>query len=182
VYLLGLNPQWQERLRQEVLALRAEVGESLPYERLGDLELVERAFKETLRLLPPVPSLPRRAVKAFEFMGHRIPAGTQVNISPLMTHRLPEHWPDPERFDPERFSPEQTAQRPRLAYMPFGGGQRLCIGNNFALMEATLIIAEVLQHFRLRAVPGHTVEPEPLVTLRPKGGLPMFVEPLHASA
>ncbi|ATB36323.1 hypothetical protein CYFUS_001737 [Cystobacter fuscus] len=75
-----------------------------------------------------------------------------------------------------------TAQDlPRLRY-PFGAGQRLCIGNNFALMEATLVTADVLQHFRLRSVPGHLVEPEPLASLRPKGGMPMLVEPLHASA
>jgi cytochrome P450 len=116
--------------------------------------------------------------------GVHVPASSRavVVISPYVLHRQPTLWPEPERFDPERFSPERAAQRPRLAYLPFGGGQRLCIGNSFALMEATLITASVLQRFRLRSVPGHSVEPEPLATLRPKGGLPMLVEPLHAQA
>ncbi|MFE8603964.1 cytochrome P450 [Archangium violaceum] len=181
-HLLAQNPDIEARARaevQRVLGGRTPTAQDIP-----QLRYLTQMFEEAMRLYPPAWIMARQPVKEDELGGVRIPASPRVVVvtGPYTIHRNPRLWPDPERFDPERFSPEQTAQRPRLAYMPFGGGQRLCIGNNFALMEATLIIAEVLQHFRLRAVPGHTVEPEPLVTLRPKGGLPMFVEPLHASA
>ena len=93
-----------------------------------------------------------------------------------MTHRHPAFWDDPERFDPERFTPERAAGRARFAYLPFSGGPRLCIGNEFALMEAQLVLAMTLQRYRLRLVPGQPVEPEMRLTLRPRGGLPMTLE------
>ena len=99
-----------------------------------------------------------------------------VGISPYVTHRLPEFWPDPECFDPLRFSSEMTANRPRFAYLPFGGGPRQCIGNNFALVEAQLIFATLVPRFRLRAVPERPVKVEPTSTLRPKDGLWMTIE------
>ena len=86
-------------------------------------------------------------------------------------HRHPRYWPDPDRFDPERFAPEVSATRPRNAYLPFGGGRHVCLGNYFAMMEGQLIIATVAQHYRLRLVPGHPVEPHPLVTLRQRHGI-----------
>ena len=95
-----------------------------------------------------------------------------------MTHRHPAFWPDPETFDPERFAPERAATRPRFAYFPFGGGPRLCIGNTFALTEAQLVLATVASRWRLDLPQGHAAEPEPLVTLRPRGGLPMRVHRL----
>ncbi|AKI98844.1 cytochrome P450 [Archangium gephyra] len=181
-HLLAQNPEVETRARaevQRVLGGRTPTAQDIP-----QLRYLTQVFEEAMRLYPPAWIMARQPVKEDVLAGVQIPASPRVIVvtPPYAIHRNPRLWPEPERFDPERFSPEQTAQRPRMAYLPFGGGQRLCIGNNFALMEATLIIAEVLQHFRLRAVPGHTVEPEPLVTLRPKGGLPMFVEPLHASA
>jgi hypothetical protein len=92
------------------------------YDDLGKLDLTEMAFKEALRLIPPVPSLPRRAMRDFEFGGYRIPAGTGVGISPSAVHMDPNHWPDPQRFDPLRFTPERTAKRHKYAWVPFGGG------------------------------------------------------------
>lgn len=147
------------------------------------LRYLTQVFEETLRLYPPAWIMARQPVKEDVLGGVRLPASARVIVvlSPYALHRDPRLWPEPERFDPERFSPEGVASRPRMAYLPFGGGQRLCIGNNFALMEATLVTAEVLRHFRLRAVPGQRVEPEPLVTLRPRGGLPMLVEPTQPS-
>jgi cytochrome P450 len=109
--------------------------------------------------------------------GYRVPAGALVVTSPYVTHRLPEFWEEPDLFQPERFTPEQTATRPRFAYYPFGGGPRLCIGNQFALIEAQLIMATVAQRYRLRPLPGHPIEVEPGVTLRPKHGLMMRLEP-----
>ncbi|MFY0562346.1 cytochrome P450 [Archangium lansingense] len=181
-HLLAQHPEVEARARAEaeaVLGGRAPTAEDLPR-----LRYLTQVFEETMRLYPPAWIMARQPVKEDVLAGVRLTPTprTIVAISAYALHRNPKLWPEPERFDPERFSPEQSAQRPRLAYLPFGGGQRLCIGNNFALMEATLITAAVLQRFRLRAVPGHTVEPEPLVTLRPKGGLPMLVEPLQVSA
>jgi cytochrome P450 len=85
-------------------------------------------------------------------------------------------WGYPETFDPERFTPERVAARPDYAYFPFGGGPRRCIGSQFALMEAEVVLAMLASRFRLRAVPGHRVEPDPILTLRPRGGLPMTLE------
>jgi cytochrome P450 len=99
-----------------------------------------------------------------------------VLLSPWLTHRNPAYWPDPERFDPDRFRPPASSGRPRFAYFPFGGGPRICIGNAFALMEARLILALVLQRYRLRRAAGHVVEMEPRITIRPRGGLPMRLE------
>jgi cytochrome P450 len=181
-HLLAQHPEVEARARAEaqgVLGGRDPTAQDIPR-----LRYLTQVFEETMRLYPPAWIMARQPVKEDVLAGVQVPASQRVVvvISAYALHRNPRLWPEPERFDPERFSPEQSASRPRLAYLPFGGGQRLCIGNSFALMEATLITAQVLQHFRLRAVPGHAVEPEPLVTLRPRGGLPMLVEPLHASA
>jgi cytochrome P450 len=101
-------------------------------------------------------------------------------VSAYCTHRHPAFWEEPEAFDPERFTPERSAGRPRFAYIPFGGGPRQCIGNTFAMMEAQLVLATVAQRYCLRLVPGHPVEPQVLLTLRPRYGLPMTLHPrLH---
>jgi cytochrome P450 len=100
-------------------------------------------------------------------------------LSQWLTHRHPDFWEDPERFDPERFTAERSANRPRYAYFPFGGGPRQCIGNIFALTEANLILATIAQKYRLRMVPGHRVELQPLVTLRPRYGLKMTLDPVR---
>jgi cytochrome P450 len=97
-------------------------------------------------------------------------------LTPYYTHRHPLFWEEPDKFDPERFTPERSAGRPRFAYVPFGGGPRQCIGNTFAMMEAQLILATVAQRYQLRLVPGHLVEPQVLLTVRPRFGLPMMLE------
>jgi cytochrome P450 len=181
-HLLAQHPEVEARARAEVdtvLGGRAPTAEDIPR-----LRYVTWLFEEALRLYPPAWVIGRQPVKEDELAGVHIPASARVIIviSVYALHRNPRLWPEPERFDPERFSPERSASRPRLAYIPFGAGQRLCIGNQLALMEATVITALVLQRFRLRSLPGHTVEPEPLVTIRPKGGLPMLLEPRPAPA
>ena len=95
---------------------------------------------------------------------------------PYVLHRLPAYWKDPETFDPERFTPERSADRPKFAYLPFGAGPRQCIGNQFALIEAQLSVATLAQRYRLQLVAGHRVEPWPLITLRPRYGMPMIIE------
>ena len=100
-----------------------------------------------------------------------------VAVSQYVCHRNPSVFENPEGFDPERFAPERAAQIPKFAYFPFGGGPRVCIGNNFALMEAQLLLASIVQRFRLELVPGHPVAVDPTITLRPRHGMRMFVRP-----
>jgi len=112
-----------------------------------------------------------------EVSGWRIPRGASVTVSPYITHRHPAFWEHPEDFDPERISPERSAGRPEYAYFPFGGGPRGCIGKQFAMMEGQLVLAMLAQQFSLQGVAGHRVEPHPILTLRPRDGLPMLLHP-----
>ena len=167
--LLAQNPEAEARLRQElssVLRGRAPALEDLP--RLTYLSCV---LKESLRIYPPAWVSSRLSIGPDEMGRFRIAPGCLILVSPYLTHRHPALWPEPERFRPERFLEPATAELPRYAYFPFGGGPRQCIGNGFALMEAQIVLAALLQRFRLELVPGRAVEPEPLITLRPRGGL-----------
>jgi cytochrome P450 len=116
----------------------------------------------------------RVAKEADEIDGYRVPPRTLVMLSLYLTPRAPEVWPEPERFDPDRFTAERSEGRPRFAYFPFAGGPRQCIGREFALTEATLAVATIIRRYRLELVPGRRVVPQPLITLRPRGGLPMI--------
>lgn len=169
-YLLSQHPQIADRLYAEVAALG---GKTPGMAELAQLTYTRQVIDETLRLYPPAWITNRDALQDDEICGYPIPAGSIVMISPYVTHRLPEFWPDPERFDPDRFTPELSASRPRFAYLPFGGGPHQCIGNNFALVEATLATAVIAQRFRLELAPGTTVIPQTSVTMRPMGGLQM---------
>jgi cytochrome P450 len=131
-----------------------------------------------MRLYPPAWMMPRAAIEDDEIDGLRIPAKSEILLFTYLTHRDPKFWENPETFDPERFSPENSQNRHKFAYFPFGGGARQCIGKNLALMEAQLIIPMVLQKFRLRLVPNHPVEAEPSLTLRPRYGLKMILQPV----
>jgi cytochrome P450 len=131
---------------------------------------------ESMRLYPPAHTLGREAIAGDEVIGHRIPAGATVLIVPWILHRKPSLWENPDRFEPERFSPDRSAARPRYAYIPFGAGPRICIGAAFAIEEALLILATIAQRYRLRLKPGHSVEPQGLITLRPRYGVPMTLE------
>ena len=126
-----------------------------------------------MRLYPPVWGLERIAVEDDVVGGVRVPKGTLVGVIPWCIHRDPRWWPDPERFDPDRFLPEAAEARPRYAYLPFGAGPRVCIGNSFAMMEAQLALAMIAREHRLERAPWHRVVLDPSVTLRPRGGLPM---------
>jgi cytochrome P450 len=111
------------------------------------------AFKEAMRLAPLVPSVPRQALRDFEFMAFRIPAGTSISINPLFTHYMPELWPEPERYDPMRFGPEVWRNRNKFAFVPFGGGAHMCLGLNFAYMQAKCFAWHFLNKFRCRLRP-----------------------------
>jgi cytochrome P450 len=149
VYRLAAHSDWQEKVRAELSGLRIAANEPLPFDRLDDLPLTEMAFKEAMRLAPPVPSLPRRAVHDFEFKGFRIPAGTGVNINPLYTHFMPEIWPAPDCYDPMRFELEASRERHKFAYVPFGGGAHMCLGLNFAYMQAKCFTWHFLNNVRV---------------------------------
>ncbi len=173
-YLIAQHPQVCARLQAEaeqVLAGRLPTLDDLP-----NLKYTRMVMDETMRMYPPAWLTNRRAIGADEIEGFAIPAGAQLTVSPYATHHDPALWPDPFQFDPERFTPERSADRHRYAYFPFGGGPRVCIGNNFALMEAQMFLAAVAQSYRLDLIPGRPVEPEALITLRPKDGPWMTVQ------
>ena len=174
-YLLARNPDAARKLREElahVLDGRLPTVADVP-----QLSYTKMVVEESMRLLPPVWSISREAIDADEIGGYRIPAGGAVIMSQYLTHRHPDFWEEPEAFIPERFAPEQTKERHRFAYFPFGGGPRLCIGNNFAMLEAQLLLATIAQQYELDLVPEHPVELEPLITLRPKHGIMMTLRP-----
>ncbi len=177
-YLLSQNPDVERNLHAElagVLGGRAPAVADLP-----NLRYTSMVIDESMRLYPPAWSVGRSPVADDEILGFNIPKGSSVMLSQWLTHRHPDFWENPEQFDPDRFSPERSANRPRYAYFPFGGGPRQCIGNVFALTEANLILAAVAQKYRLRMAPGHRVELQPLVTLRPRYGLKMTAQPALA--
>jgi cytochrome P450 len=132
-------------------------------------------FAESMRLYPPAWAMGRQSTADVELGPYRFPAGTYFFFSQYIIQRSAEYFPDPLRFDPERFLPEQKAKRPRFAYFPFGAGSRQCIGEAFAWMEGVLMVATIAQQWRLRFVPGQTVEVQPKITLRPK--YPMMFDP-----
>jgi cytochrome P450 len=175
LYLLSQNPECEARLHEEVQRV---LGDRPPaFEDLPRLQYAEMVLAEGMRLYPPAWAIGRKAIAAFELGGYQLPAGAIAILSPYVTHRDARFFPDPERFDPQRFTPEARESRPRFSYFPFGGGARVCIGERFAWMEGTLVLAAIAQKWRLRLVPGHRVEPHPLITLRTKYGMRMRVVP-----
>jgi cytochrome P450 len=174
VMLLGQNPEWQAKLRAEMLGLGVN-GEDLPHDRLGDLTLTEYAFKEALRIMAPVPSIPRRAVKAFSFGGYDFPAGTYVGINPAYVHAMPEYWPEPEKFDPMRFTPEASRGRHKYAWVPFGGGAHMCLGLHFAYMQIKILMWHLLREYRIELAPGSGAKWQAWPIPKPRDGLPLMI-------
>lgn len=174
--LLSQNPDVEEKLHEELDSVLA--GRAPTLADLKQLPYTEMVIKESMRLYPPAWSVGRVATEDTEVTGYAIKAGTIVVLSFAYEHRSPEHWAQPDRFWPERFSPEKEI--PRYAYMPFGGGPRVCIGNSFAMMEAQLLLATIAQAYSLRLPTGHEVIPVPQITVYPKDGLPMQVRQRQA--
>jgi cytochrome P450 len=174
-YLLSQNPDCELRLHQEVE--RVLRGGLPAVEDVPRLCYTENVMAESLRLYPPAWAMGRYARNDFALGDFFLPARTTVLISQFVTHRDARYFPDPLRFDPDRFSAEGKARRAKFTYFPFGAGVRQCIGESFAWMEGVLILATLAQKWKLRLVPGHRVEPQPLITLRPKYGMQMLVEP-----
>ena len=176
-YLLSQHPEVEARLHEEVDRVLA--GRQPKLDDLPALTYTEQVIKESMRLYPPAWSFGRQAIEDVELGGYTLPRGSVLIVVPYVIHRDPRWFRDPLRFDPQRWSAEQEASIPKHAYLPFGGGPRICIGNSFAMMEAKIILASVAQRYRLRLDPQQEVEPEPLVTLRPKYGMRMQVIARH---
>jgi len=171
--LLSQHPHIEARLREEYQQVLS--GRTVQMEDLPRLPLTRMVLEESMRIYPPAWAFARQAIDEDEIGGSTIPKGAYVLMFPALTHRHPDFWERPEVFDPERFDPERAAGRHRFAYFPFGGGPRVCIGNQFALTEAQLILATILPRYQFRLLPGAKVIPEPLITLRPRGGLLMTI-------
>ncbi len=175
--LLARHPRVMQSLRAEVENVLA--GRKPTYQDLERLTYTHMVFEESMRLYPPAWILGRKAIQADVIGGFDVPAGTIVAISPYTVHRHPDFWDDPEEFRPERFASRPSAQRHGFAYIPFGGGQRTCIGNHFAQFEAQLIIAMIVQAFNLELLPDQTIKPEPLFILRPTPPVYCQVTPIR---
>ena len=174
-YLLSRHPDVMRRLKGEVdrvLGDRAPTLADVPA-----LAYTKMVVEESMRLYPPVWIFERQAQEDDVIGGYAIPKGSIVSVCPWSIHRSTKLWDNPEGFDPERFAPAAVAARPKFAYLPFGGGPRMCIGNAFAMMEAQIIVAMVAQRYALELVPGHPIVPDPLVTLRPRHGVRMTLRP-----
>jgi cytochrome P450 len=139
------------------------------------LRYTEWVVMESMRLYPPVPGIGREPVSDCEIRGYHVPKGTQLAMLQWVVHRDPRWFAYPDAFRPERWDNDLARRLPRYAYFPFGDGPRICIGNQFAMMEAVLILATVVQRYRLALAPGHKLELLPSVTLRPKHGIKMVV-------
>jgi len=173
-YLLSQNPEVEKRLHAELDGALA--GRIPAHEDLAALPYTRMVLAESMRLYPPAWAIGRRALESFEVRGFTVPRRSVVLMSQYITHRDPRWFPNPECFDPERWTPEAQSARPKFSYFPFGGGARVCIGEQFAWMEGILLIATLAQQWRMHLVPGHPVEVQPLITLRPAHGMRMRLE------
>lgn len=173
-YLLSQHPAVEARMHAEIAASLS--GRVPGYGDLAALPYTRMVFAESMRLYPPAWAIGRRALASFEVRGYTVPKRSVVLMNQYIMHRDPRYFPDPERFDPERWTAEAQAERPKFSYFPFGGGTRVCIGEQFAWMEGILLIASIAQHWRMRLVQGHPVDVQPLITLRPRHGMRMTLE------
>ena len=173
-YLLSQNPVARQRFEEEIDAVLG--GRPPEYSDIANLPYLRMVVDEAMRLYPPAWGFSRQALSDDTVSGFRLPRGWLAFVIPYALHRHPRYWHNPESFDPERFLPERSADRPKFVYLPFGAGPRRCIGDQFALIETHLTLATFAQSYRLRLVPGHKVDPWPLITLRPRFGMPMIIE------
>ena len=175
---LAAHPDWQRKLRDEVSALNLATDAPTSFDNLEALPLTEMAFKEALRVKPPVPSIPRRAIRDFSFKGYAIPGGTMIGVNPLFTHHMPQIWPDPDNFDPMRFTEEAQRSRHRFAWVPFGGGAHMCLGLHFAYMQAKCFARHVLQNLSVSLAPGYKPQWQMWPIPKPRDGLRVTVKPV----
>jgi cytochrome P450 len=172
-YLLSQHPEVEGRLHDEVdrmLGDRRATADDLPA-----LPYTRMVLSESMRLYPPAYAIGRRALEPYQVAGVMIPRGSLVVVSPLVTQRDARWFPEPDRFDPERWTPEAQASRPKFSYFPFGGGTRMCIGDQFAWTEGMLVLATLAQRWRAELAPGQRVAMKPMITLRTRYGMRMVL-------
>jgi cytochrome P450 len=169
--LLAQNPEIAKILHEELDTVLA--GRTPNLADLRNLPYTEMVIKESMRLYPPVPGAGRQAIEDVQIGEYLIPKGTNVGTFWYAAHLNPLYWDEPMAFRPERFSKENEATINRYAYLPFGGGPRICVGNSFAMMEAQILLATIAQKFTLSLDPNHIIKPEARITMYPKDGLPM---------
>ncbi len=172
-HLLSKNRETERKILEEIDTVTA--GEPVAAEHIAGLTYTRQVFSEAMRLYPPAPVITRTALEDFRLGGHDIPVGTVLYVPIYAVHRHSALWDEPERFDPSRFEPEKAKARHRYAYMPFGAGPRICIGNAFAMMEAVAILAVLLQGLHLENRSTATAAPLMRVTLRPESRLTMRI-------
>jgi cytochrome P450 len=170
-YLLSQHPEVEEKLLGEVS--RVLHGRAPAVADLAQLPYTEMVVRESMRLYPPAAGFAREPIEDVRIGGYDVPRGSLVTVNTYALHRDPRFFDDPERFDPERFAAGWEERIPRYAFLPFGGGPRVCIGNGFAMMETRLILAAVAQRCHLALEPGQEITPVQLVTVRPKHGIRM---------
>jgi len=176
IWALAKHPDWQAAVREEVAALDED---ALDYGAMDRLDLTERVFKEALRLRPPVPFLPRYALRPFEFGGYEIPGETRISVSPGLVAMSPEIWTDPTAFDPDRFTDNRAEdRRHRFAWSPFGGGAHKCIGMHFATMQVRAFVLQFLQRFEVALSDGYQTRWQAIPIPKPRDGLPIILKRL----
>jgi cytochrome P450 len=173
-YALSQHPDVEAQLHAELASVLH--GRMPTLEDIPNLKYTQMVLSEVLRLYPPAWALGRVNTEDYEVGGYVVPARSVVSLMPFVTHRDPRWYPEPERFDPQRWTPDEAAKRPKFSYYPFGAGPRQCIGESFAWMEATLLLATIAQQWRMKLAPNHPVALEPLITLHAKYGMKMVLE------
>lgn len=177
LFLLGEHPEAEARLLQELDDVLGDRPATL--RDLGRLPYLDWVIKESLRLYPPAYAVVREALNDCQIGGYVIPKGATVAMFQWVVHRDPRFFDDPDAFRPERWADGFAERLPKFAYFPFGGGPRVCIGKEFALLEVALVLATIMRRFRFRTVPGHRTWPLPSLTLRPEYGMRMTLQPAH---
>jgi len=173
-YLLGKHPEIYKKLKEEINQV---LGDRLPtLDDLRSLRYTRMVIEEAMRLYPPAYLLSRECAEGDTIEGYTIPKGATMILSIYALHKHPDYWENPEEFNPERFAPERSKERPKWHYLPFGAGPRMCIGNHFAMMEIQILVALLVGRFDFVLDQNHPVVPDPLVTLRPKDGVMVWVK------
>lgn len=176
LYLMARAPEWQAKVRREVLAIAGH--DAVRAEHVEQLQITRMVLKEAMRLYPPAPMMGRKAREATTIGGHRLPAGAILVIPIFAVHRHRKLWVDADRFDPERFSPERSRDYARTQFMPFGFGPRTCIGMGFAMIEAVVLLATLVRDVAFSCDASLAPEPVSRVTLRPRHGMPLTAKVL----
>lgn len=174
-YLLSQNPDIEKKLVAELLT-EIDGNRTPTVDDIPKLKFTEKVLRESMRLYPPVWLIGRSVDNDYTLGKYTVPAGSTIMMSQYVMHHDPRYYNEPERFDPERWSSEAKSSLPRFSYFPFGGGIRGCIGEPFAWMEGILVLASIARQWKMSLVPGHRVELDPAITLRPKYGVRMKLE------